>query len=58
MLTGKILAKQVLQYLKRRQQLITPKAAHNAVQILLMGSESIFLHSVDEWRENSEYKIK
>lgn len=58
MLTGKILAKQVLQYLKRRQQLITPKAAYNAVQILLMGSESIFLHSVDEWKENSEYKIK
>lgn len=37
---------------------MTPKAAYNAAQILLMGSESIFLHSVDEWRENNEYKIK
>lgn len=51
----KILAKSVLQYLKR-QQLMPPKAAYNAAQTLFVGPENIFLH----WwiKENNEYKIK
>lgn len=40
---GKILAKHVLQYLKR-QQLMPPKAAYNAAQTLFVGPENIFLH--------------
>lgn len=34
------------------------KAAYNAAQILSVGPENIFLHSVDESRKNNEYKIK